>query len=73
MGCHQEQKLYKPEDKEELERWLNSHITQWFIAEMMDQFDPHKRLLYADAAQQVGELKGEQTVMKYIRNPGELL
>ena len=63
----------KPEDKEELERWVNHPITQWYFEELLNTFDPHKQLLYANPEANVGQLKGEQNVMKYIRNPGDLM
>ena len=66
-------KYNKPEDMSELQRWIDNPITQWYFEVLLEQFDPHKRILYADAKENVGELKGEQTVMKYIRNPGELM
>ena len=63
----------EPEDKEELQRWIDDPISQWFFKQLLLEFDPYKRLLYADTTENVGELKGEQNVMKFIRNPGELL
>ncbi len=63
----------KPEDKEELERWINNPITQWFFQELLWEFDAHKQLLYSKPEDSIGELKGQQDVMKFIRNPGDLL
>ncbi len=65
--------MRKPDDKEELQRWIDNPITQWYFNELLEEFDPIKRILYAETGSIVDELKGEQKVMKYIRNPGELM
>lgn len=62
----------RPDDIIEFENWIKNPITQWFFDEMLEQFDPHIRILLTKSGDNVGELKGEQTVMKYIRNPREI-
>ncbi len=63
----------KPEDMSELQRWIDNPTTQWFFAELTEEFEPAKRILYAQAGTVVDELKGEQNVMKFIKNPEELM
>ena len=62
----------KPVDLAEVEQWLEHPMTEWFFEELLELFDPHHRILLTDSKDTVGEIKGEQKVMKFIMNPKEL-
>lgn len=65
--------MRKPEDQSELELWMSDPITRWFFYEMLQRFEPHTSILWAEDEKRLYEVIGEQKVMKFFRNPGDLM
>ena len=60
-------------EKEEFRSWLEKDVTRWFFQQLLEQFDANNKIYYANADENVGVYKGHQEVMRYIRNPEDLL